>query len=241
MNWFSPKRWRQSIFPRPKERESRTDVFGNVISKGHLFILTEELGAIELPAKRIRGEKDVTYQALMAKLPDDVLVTSLRLPADGVDHHEVRFNFEKPRLFYREEEIGWVIQLSLDPSSGLEPQHEIRRLAPSYDSGLFVATKEGDSERVRSLLKKGADASQKDSHHFTPLHSAALRGELEIVSLLLDAGANVHAGSSGGMGDELGTTPFQRRGGAALHAYLQMPNAITQNMDFSRKTATRTT
>lgn len=51
----------------------------------------------------------------------------------------------------------------------------------------------GNVERLRELLKEGADQDATDEEGRTPLHFAAGYGELECVKALLDAGANIDA------------------------------------------------
>lgn len=52
----------------------------------------------------------------------------------------------------------------------------------------------GDQNKVKALLKKGADPNQCLDHAMvTPLHHAAQKNEVQISILLIHAGANVHA------------------------------------------------
>jgi len=73
---------------------------------------------------------------------------------------------------------------------------------PSPDGKAFVeAAARGDVEKVRELLARGVPADVRDSESFalgslwniTPLMCAAAQGQLEIVQILLKAGANVSA------------------------------------------------
>ncbi len=56
---------------------------------------------------------------------------------------------------------------------------------------LFKAAEGGDEELVRHLMNKGADIE--GNHHRTPLMAASSKGHVEIMTILLDAGANLHA------------------------------------------------
>jgi ankyrin repeat protein len=59
---------------------------------------------------------------------------------------------------------------------------------------IFDAAREGDGDRVRALLESDpALARATDDHGRTPLHHAAAQGRGEVVSILLDAGADIDA------------------------------------------------
>src|SRR5829696_517158 len=59
------------------------------------------------------------------------------------------------------------------------------------DLQLIEAVKTGQFSRVEEALNAGADIHQQDEQGWTPLNWAAGRGDVEIVSLLLDRGADV--------------------------------------------------
>ncbi len=61
------------------------------------------------------------------------------------------------------------------------------------ESPLLEAARRGDVEAVRSLLRDGADPNLAAGDGLTALHVAAEQGFVEVVELLLDAGANVTA------------------------------------------------
>jgi uncharacterized protein len=52
-------------------------------------------------------------------------------------------------------------------------------------------------EAVQPLLQAGADVNLTGSYSCAPLSQAAANGDMEILNLLLDAGANVNAASDG--------------------------------------------
>ena len=77
---------------------------------------------------------------------------------------------------------------------------------------IIKAAKTGNEPRIRELLK--ADASligARDTDDSTPLHCAVWKGHEEIVTLLLEAGADVTAHNENG---HWGTTPLH----AAAHS-----------------------
>ena len=47
-----------------------------------------------------------------------------------------------------------------------------------------------DVEKAKSLIKDGANPNTQDHNGWTPLHEVAQRNHLELVQLLLEAGAN---------------------------------------------------
>src|SRR5919108_2433865 len=61
---------------------------------------------------------------------------------------------------------------------------------------LMPAVMKADSKDVQALLRKRADANEKDSRGMTALMIAAERGNADIVQALLDKGADVHAKES---------------------------------------------
>lgn len=57
------------------------------------------------------------------------------------------------------------------------------------NDALYKAVKSGSLNKVKKLLKAGANPNTLNEHHLTPLHQAAYWGELQIVELLLEYGA----------------------------------------------------
>src|SRR5512145_2247405 len=66
---------------------------------------------------------------------------------------------------------------------------------PALQRGEAVAdaAMRGDTDRVRALLRDGADVNAAQGDGMTALHWTALTGDLEMARMLLYAGANVKA------------------------------------------------
>lgn len=63
----------------------------------------------------------------------------------------------------------------------------------NWDQKLVKATLAGDIEGVKTALHKGADANARADNGWFSLACAARGGHVDIVRLLLDAGADIHA------------------------------------------------
>ncbi|RCH89275.1 hypothetical protein CU098_007406, partial [Rhizopus stolonifer] len=57
---------------------------------------------------------------------------------------------------------------------------------------LFSATTAGHLDKVKELIKVGADVNFKDNAGWTPLHEAALKGQYEIGKYLIECGAEIN-------------------------------------------------
>ncbi len=87
-------------------------------------------------------------------------------------------------------------------------------------SDLHSAASAGDAERVRELLKKGADPNAKNEYGNTPLHEAAFRGHVDVARLLLEHGADPNIQSKNGL------TPLHE---AASHGHFDVVELLLEH------------
>lgn len=77
--------------------------------------------------------------------------------------------------------------------AGLSPEQ-----CGQYNDALVCASRAGDLETMRLLIRHGADVKYADPTGWTPLHEAASNGNLYACKLLLDCGAKVDKATSSG-------------------------------------------
>jgi ankyrin repeat protein len=65
------------------------------------------------------------------------------------------------------------------------------------DEHLLVASEKGDVEAVKDLLQQGANPNALGSDGKRPLHRAAASNRLEVIAILLDAGADIESPAGG--------------------------------------------
>jgi serine/threonine protein kinase len=90
----------------------------------------------------------------------------------------------------------------------------------SKNEKLLRASIIGDVEKVKKLLKEGADVNAKDEFGWTPLHKAAILGHIEVVKLLIKEGADVNAKN------EFGWTPLH---GAAESGHIEVVKLLLEH------------
>ena len=56
------------------------------------------------------------------------------------------------------------------------------------DTELIMACQEGNAEKVRELIKKGASVNAKNRFGGTPLHAAVISNNVEVVKILIENG-----------------------------------------------------
>jgi ankyrin repeat protein len=71
------------------------------------------------------------------------------------------------------------------------------------DNALRWVVRSGDRSGAKSLVKAGINVNKAGDLGYTPLHVACMRGDVEMVRLLVESGANLFAKS------EDDTTPFE--------------------------------
>lgn len=87
----------------------------------------------------------------------------------------------------------------------LERGADVRRTTSSGDTALYLATygilnsHTPDQEIINDLIKAGCDVNQQNAKGYTPLHRAASKGNLTIISCLLHNGADPYLCSKSGI------------------------------------------
>ena len=139
------------------------------------------------------------------------------------------------------------LESAVNPSTSIpqprnKPSNAIQQLRkgeekvnPSDDEQplLFTASGNGQVDIVRSLLDRGSDVNETNSHRMTPLHTAAGKGYLEMATLLIERGAYVNSRSLGGW------TPLQA---ASRFGHLEVARLLLDHgADVTAKTRDRRT
>ena len=83
-------------------------------------------------------------------------------------------------------------QLQEGPAAEEEEEEEEEE-EPGKESTIINAASAGSLDRLKELLKEGADPDMKDEEGRTALHFASGYGELECMEALLDAGADINS------------------------------------------------
>lgn len=87
---------------------------------------------------------------------------------------------------------GEAVTSDADPAASLRAEDaNTDELDKDITSPLRVAMREGDVERVRTLLDAGADPNRRYSDGLTPLTLAFVTGNADLVQAVLEAGADV--------------------------------------------------
>ena len=91
----------------------------------------------------------------------------------------------------------------------------------TFNMDIFEASKSGNLEVVKVLLKSGADVNVKDNWGWTPLMWECSYGHLEVVKFLLKNGADVNVKSN------YGSTPLVA---ACRYGHLEVAKVILGHM-----------
>ena len=127
-------------------------------------------------------------------------IEAVRLLLDAGADPDAKFNGDDPVTVARDRGHEEVIRLLEDVRS-----RRGRAGAASTDHPIHIAASAGDVDRVRELLDAEPRLVQVgDREGSTPLHRAVAKSAREVVCLLLDRGADIHARHGGGQRNEFG-------------------------------------
>jgi hypothetical protein len=89
----------------------------------------------------------------------------------------------------------WVEEAKGDDgvySRRLEIQRDVLRSGATYDWGLHEAVEDGDMEKVKEFIQKGADVNREDTNHENVVQIALEKNRKEIFLYLISQGADVN-------------------------------------------------
>ena len=74
---------------------------------------------------------------------------------------------------------------------------DVNACSSDGDNGLHCVVRWGDLSAAKALIDAGIDVNKAGDLGYAPLHVACMRGNVEMVKLLIDKGANMFALSEG--------------------------------------------
>lgn len=136
--------------------------------------------------------------------------------------------------------LGWARDLSTmqvllenkadaNAPQGLDRQPLLLRLVASgAQRGLGNQEQDEVQKRLLLLLKHGANVNKADGYGQTPLHAAAVRGDIQNLELLISHSANLDAATKTGRDRELANTPLALAKNVETAKYLISKGASLQ-------------
>jgi len=111
--------------------------------------------------------------------------------------HESSFTgvwHKDPRLCLKEWYNGGEINGNQLPSAQREDNYQETPVLEAMEKGTLLCTAAANSDlnKVRELLRCGADANLIDANGRTALHAAVQKGHIDLIKMLLEHGANMH-------------------------------------------------
>lgn len=131
------------------------------------------------------------------KLPEYLLSKYPNLP----ESTDSRTPLTRAAEFGNEQALAAVINNS-DKRGNIYHDYEL-------SEALFCSIKAGNTNNINTLIKKGANVNR-SNHSVTPLIHAIKHGDLAVVTLLFDNGANVNAVDKDSWSDPLHLTPLMQ-------------------------------
>ena len=170
-----------------KDRE-RGDLFLEAIRQSKLPLVRAMIASgAEINARRegLNGQTALTVAARKAEPP--IVLALLEAGADPMVRDDTG---RTPAEWAESMDRGEIATILREAMTGAAPQLD-------HGTELLIAADRGELEKVKSLLKAGADVETRDTRErtkgCTPLLVAASVGHAPVVEALLDAGAEIEA------------------------------------------------
>ncbi|GFS56364.1 hypothetical protein NPIL_568051 [Nephila pilipes] len=166
----------------PQDIRDKIDEFFNKKIPNDLFVIKEE-----------HEDKNVYHYVLVDPDKKEVLQEQSKMGSAFIREIE-----DYGRILYSgwgqdpPESISDRIERIYFCTNERDLKEEFDNLSVKDDNALHDAARNGELEKVRYLIRKGANVNSADKNGWTSLHYAAYVGNLEVVKYLMDSWANLH-------------------------------------------------
>jgi len=158
---------------------------------------TQHEGVLRLIAKRIADCDDISSRLLRSLVVWEKTMAAQIILEERNSRHPIRNNTS---LLFHAAELGrldlvvFLLEQGVDVGAVVDGQSPLHAVANLYSYTRIPVSLQINVLRV--LLDRGSDIEALDHRGYNVLHWATIRGRLEVVTFLLEAGANPHAETS---------------------------------------------
>ena len=158
---------------------------------------TQDEGVFRLIAKRIADRDNISSILLHHLVESGKTMAAQIILEERNTRHPIRNNASL--LFFaaiwgRLDLVVFLLEQGVDVRAVVHGESALHAVASLYSDDITPASLQIGVLRV--LLDRGSDIESLDPHGYNALHLATRRGRLEVVTFLLEAGANPHAKTS---------------------------------------------